>query len=156
MAKKPPETPNRRRFAAAVRACSEWARANALMIVVAINAFAGSFGHIVALAALHGQLGWHAFTTAGCFDAISIIAAEERQRDKKIHRDRVGILGFPSVVLYGSIIASLLAQLATVGPAQQNAWGWNLACTPTIALLIVLTFMEPGRNRFSEPGPVRS
>jgi hypothetical protein len=70
------------------------------MAVLAVIAGAGSFTHIRDTAAEHGQRGPMAWAVAVCIDLTCVMAARERQRDK-----RLGIavrrLSWPAVVLAG-------------------------------------------------------
>jgi hypothetical protein len=108
--------------------------------ILAGIAFAGSFGHCIALAERHGQTGWKALATAGCVDLLCVIGAEERQRDKRIgRRRRFGFATWPTVVLFFGIIATLAANVATARP---SAWGFIVAGWPALALLLAVSILE--------------
>ena len=108
--------------------------------ILAGIAFAGSFGHSTALAERYGQTGWKALATAGCVDLLCVIGAEERQRDKRIARERrFGFATWPTVVLFFGIIATLAANVAT---AQPSPWGFIVAGWPALALLLAVSILE--------------
>lgn len=116
-----------------------WLADDALAWVLAGVAFAGSYGHLVALAAAHGVHGWMAFTTAGCVDVTVAMAARERQRDKRIARERRGLVSWPVLVLAGAVVLTLASNLAR---AQHSVWGWVEAGIPALALLGAISFLE--------------
>ena len=108
--------------------------------ILAGIAFAGSFGHSTALAERYGQTGWKALATAGCVDLLCVIGAEERQRDKRIGRERrFGFATWPTVVLFFGIIATLAANVATAKP---STWGFIVAGWPALALLLAVSILE--------------
>jgi hypothetical protein len=108
--------------------------------ILAGIAFAGSYGHSTALAERYGQTGWKALATAGCVDLLCVIGAEERQRDKRIGRERrFGFATWPTVVLFFGIIATLAANVAT---AQPSPWGFIVAGWPALALLLAVSILE--------------
>ena len=53
------------------------------VLVLAVIAGAGSFTHIRDTATEHGQTGWMSWAVAVCIDLTCVMAARERQRDKK-------------------------------------------------------------------------
>jgi hypothetical protein len=122
--------------------------------VLAVIAGAGSFTHIRDTAAGHGQRGPMAWAVAACTDITCVMAARERQRDK-----RPGItarrLSWPAVVLAGGVGLSVAANLAQ---AQPDAWGQVVAAVPCAAFLVAVPMLErraarpaetagiPGRN----------
>ena len=108
--------------------------------ILAGIAFAGSFGHSTALAERYGQTGWKALATAGCVDLLCVIGAEERQRDKRIGRERrFGFATWPTVVLFFGIVATLAANVATANP---STWGFIVAGWPALVLLLAVSILE--------------
>jgi Protein of unknown function (DUF2637) len=141
-ARTPPGSPARRRLAAAVDGVP--------VAVLAAIAGAGSFTHIRDTAAEHGQRGPMAWAVAVCIDLTCVMAARERQRDK-----RLGItarrLSWPAVVLAGGAGLSLAANLAQ---AQPTAWGRITAAVPCGAFLVAVSMIERRAAR-PAPDPVR-
>ncbi|WP_440086787.1 DUF2637 domain-containing protein [Streptosporangium sp. LJ11] len=88
-----------------------------------------------------------AWAVAVCVDLTCVMAARERQRDKKNGRERSGWISWPTLVLIGGITLSLAANLAQAHP---SAWGWITAATPAGAFLIAVSMLE---RRASEPRP---
>ncbi|HEY1319008.1 MAG TPA: DUF2637 domain-containing protein, partial [Streptosporangiaceae bacterium] len=109
-----------------------------LVLILAAIAAAGSFTHIRETAAEHGQHGWIAWAVAVCIDLTCVMAARERQRDKRTGRDPRA-LSWPTVVLCGGILLSLAANLAQ---AQPTPWGWLAAATPAGAFLVAVSMLE--------------
>ncbi|SEG67657.1 Protein of unknown function [Nonomuraea solani] len=62
------------------------------ILVLAAIAGAGSFTHIRDTASQHGQTGWMSWAIAVCIDLTCVMAARERQRDKKTAKSRRGPL----------------------------------------------------------------
>ncbi|MDP9864905.1 MULTISPECIES: DUF2637 domain-containing protein [Streptosporangium] len=120
---------------------------SAPVLVLALIAGAGSFTHIRDTATEHGQSGWMAWAVAVCVDLTCVMAARERQRDRKNGRQRDGWISWPTLVLVGGITLSLAANLAQ---AEPSAWGWITAATPAGAFLIAVSMLE---RRASEPRP---
>jgi hypothetical protein len=123
------------------------------VLVLAAIAAAGSFTHIQQTAAEHGQRGWMAWATAVCIDLTCVMAARERQRDKRTRR-ATRALSWPTAVLCGGILLSLAANLAQ---AQPTLWGWLSAATPAAAFLVAVSMLERrvgAARRESSPGPV--
>ncbi|MER5426965.1 DUF2637 domain-containing protein [Streptosporangium roseum] len=120
---------------------------SAPVLILALIAGAGSFTHIRDTATEHGQSGWMAWAVAICVDLTCVMAARERQRDKKNGRRRDGWISWPTLVLIGGITLSLAANLAQ---AEPSAWGWITAATPAGAFLIAVSMLE---RRASEPRP---
>ncbi len=118
-----------------------------LILVLATIAGAGSFAHIRDTAAEHGQKGPMSWAVAVCIDLTCVLAARERQRDKRLAAaaDRVS---WPGVVLAGGVLLSLAANLAQ---AQPDAWGRITAATPCGAFLIAVSLLE---RRASHPPAV--
>ena len=115
------------------------AAADALPVtVLAVIAGAGSFTHIRDTAAQHGQTGPMSWAVAVCIDLTCVMAARERQRDK-----RPGIttrrISWPTVVLAGGVGLSLAANLAQ---AQPDAWGQIVAAVPSVAFLVAVSMIE--------------
>ncbi|MER5318027.1 DUF2637 domain-containing protein [Streptosporangium roseum] len=120
---------------------------SAPVLILALIAGAGSFTHIRDTATEHGQSGWMAWAVAVCVDLTCVMAARERQRDKKNGRERDGWISWPTLVLIGGITLSLAANLAQ---AEPSAWGWITAATPAGAFLIAVSMLE---RRATEPRP---
>ncbi|GLW12016.1 SpdA protein [Microtetraspora sp. NBRC 13810] len=120
---------------------------SAPVLILALIAGAGSFTHIRDTATEHGQDGWMAWAVAICVDLTCVMAARERQRDKKNGRERDGWISWPTLVLVGGIVLSLAANLAQ---AEPSTWGWITAATPAGAFLIAVSMLE---RRASEPRP---
>ncbi|GAA2690275.1 DUF2637 domain-containing protein [Nonomuraea recticatena] len=120
------------------------------VLVLATIAGAGSFTHIRDTAADHGQTGWMSWAVAVCIDLTCVMAARERQRDKKTDRMRRGPVSWPVLVLAGGIVLSLAANLAQ---AEPTVWGWITAATPAGAFLVAISMLE---RRASEPRPAPS
>ncbi|MDL4776355.1 DUF2637 domain-containing protein [Actinomadura xylanilytica] len=111
---------------------------SAPVVVLALIAAAGSFTHIRDTATEHGQRGWMAWAIAVCIDLTCVMAAGERQRDKRTCRD-TGRLTWPTLVLVGGILLSLAANLAQ---ADASIWGWITAGTPAGAFLVAVSMLE--------------
>ncbi|MEU7004499.1 DUF2637 domain-containing protein [Nonomuraea sp. NPDC046570] len=118
------------------------------VLVLAVIAGAGSFTHIRDTAADHGQTGWMSWAVAVCIDLTCVMAARERQRDKKTGRPRRGWMSWPVLVLAGGVVLSLAANLAQADP---TVWGWITAATPAGAFLIAVSMLE---RRAGLPAPV--
>jgi hypothetical protein len=113
--------------------------------VLASIAGAGSFTHIRDTAEQHGQHGPMAWAVAVCIDLTCVMAARERQRDKR-HGD-TRRLSWPTLVLAGGILLSLAANLAQ---AQPTTWGRIVAGTPSVAFLVAVSMLE---RRATRPAP---
>jgi hypothetical protein len=127
------------------------------VVVLASIAAAGSFTHIRDTADQHGQHGWMAWAIAVCIDLTCVMAARERQRDRRTGR-RTGPVSWPTLVLSGGVSLSLAANLAQ---AERTAWGWLTAATPAGAFLVAVSMLErrsTGRRAMAaaevEPSPV--
>ncbi|SFP00440.1 Protein of unknown function [Actinomadura madurae] len=123
------------------------------VVVLAGIAAAGSFTHIRDTATEHGQHGWMAWAIAVCIDLTCVMAAGERQRDKRTGRD-TGRLSWPTLVLIGGILLSLAANLAQADP---SVWGWITAGTPAGAFLVAVSMLErrkAGTRPAARPLPV--
>ncbi|RVX46255.1 uncharacterized protein DUF2637 [Nonomuraea polychroma] len=119
------------------------------VLVLAAIAGAGSFTHIRDTASDHGQTGWMSWAVAVCIDLTCVMAARERQRDKKTGRKRRGPISWPVLVLAGGIVLSLSANLAQADP---TGWGWITAATPAGAFLIAVSMLER-RTTGTRPEP---
>ncbi|SDM34830.1 Protein of unknown function [Nonomuraea maritima] len=119
------------------------------VLVLALIAGAGSFTHIRDTASEHGQSGWMAWAVAICIDLTCVMAARERQRDKKTGRVRRGPVSWPVLVLTGGIVLSLSANLQQADPTM---WGWITAATPAAAFLVAISMLER-RTSGPRPGP---
>ncbi|MEV0403743.1 DUF2637 domain-containing protein [Actinoallomurus sp. NPDC050550] len=108
------------------------------VVVLAGIAAAGSFTHIRDTARQHGQHGWMAWAIAVCIDLTCVMAARERQRDRRTGR-RTGPISWPSLVLAGGVVLSLAANLAQ---AEPTPWGWLTAATPAGAFLVAVSMLE--------------
>ncbi|GAA2614353.1 DUF2637 domain-containing protein [Actinomadura fulvescens] len=113
------------------------------VLVLAAIAAAGSFTHIRDTADEHGQHGWMAWAIAVCIDLTCVMAARERQRDKRLERETAR-LSWPTLVLVGGILLSLAANLAQANP---TAWGWITAATPAGAFLVAVSMLERRSTR---------
>ncbi|MEU1736075.1 DUF2637 domain-containing protein [Streptosporangium sp. NPDC020145] len=121
------------------------------VLILALIAGAGSFTHIRDTATEHGQSGPMAWAVAVCVDLTCVMAARERQRDKKNGRERDGWISWPTLVLVGGIVLSLAANLAQ---AEPSAWGWITAATPAGAFLIAVSMLERRATELRpEPSP---
>ncbi|MCG5220419.1 DUF2637 domain-containing protein [Streptosporangium soli] len=120
---------------------------SAPVVILALIAGAGSFTHIRDTATEHGQDGWMAWAVAVCVDLTCVMAARERQRDKKNGRERSGWISWPTLVLVGGVALSLAANLAQADPSP---WGWITAATPAGAFLIAVSMLE---RRATDPRP---
>jgi len=124
------------------------AAADALPVtVLAVIAGAGSFTHIRDTAAEHGQRGPMAWAVAVCIDLTCVMAARERQRDKRasITTRR---LSWPTIVLTGGVGLSLAANLAQ---AQPTIWGQVMAAVPPGAFLVAVSMIERRAARRPRP-----
>src|SRR5262245_13483323 len=108
------------------------------VLILAVIAAAGSFTHIRQTAADHGQHGWMSWAVAVCIDLTCVMAARERQRDKRTRRTGRA-LSWPTSVLCGGIMLSLAANLAR---AEPTVWGWLSAATPAGAFLVAVSMLE--------------
>ncbi|MEV6041553.1 DUF2637 domain-containing protein [Nonomuraea sp. NPDC052116] len=122
-----------------MRHIAAWLLNTGPVLVLALIAGAGSFTHIRDTASQHGQTGWMSWAIAVCIDLTCVMAARERQRDKKTGRQRRGLISWPVLVLTGGIILSLAANLAQATP---TAWGWITAATPAGAFLVAVSMLE--------------
>ena len=132
------------------------------VVLLAGIAGAGSFTHIRETAARHGQHGPMSWAIAVSVDLTCVMAARERQRDRRlaIPARRVS---WPALVLAGGVLLSLAANLAQ---AQPTAWGQVMAATPCAAFLVAVAMLErraahstraaqlpvPGQDGPSPPG----
>ncbi len=133
-----------------MRRLAHWLIDTGPVLVLALIAGAGSFTHIRDTASEHGQSGWMAWAVAVCVDLTCVMAARERQRDKKTGRHRRGPISWPVLVLTGGIVLSLAANLQQADPTM---WGWITAATPAAAFLVAVSMLE---RRTSGPHPVQS
>ncbi|MCG5215449.1 DUF2637 domain-containing protein [Streptosporangium soli] len=124
-----------------------WLLDSGPVLVLAAIAGAGSFTHIRDTAAEHGQTGWMAWAIAVCVDLTCVMAARERQRDRKTARSWNGPVSWPTLVLAAGVVLSLAANLNQADP---SAWGWITAATPAGAFLIAISMLE---RRASAPRP---
>jgi hypothetical protein len=117
------------------------------VLVLAAIAGAGSFTHIRDTAEQHGQHGPMAWAVAVCIDLTCVMAARERQRDKRLGGTRR--LSWPTLVLAGGILLSLAANLAQ---SQPTPWGRVVAGTPSASFLVAVSMLERRATR-TAPGP---
>lgn len=68
---------------------------NGPVVILAVIAAVGSFDHISHLAARYGQTGWRSWAVAVCIDLMCVMAARERQRDKRLGRRPRGPVSGP-------------------------------------------------------------
>ncbi|MEU8102215.1 DUF2637 domain-containing protein [Nonomuraea muscovyensis] len=122
-----------------MRRITNWCLDTGPVLVLAAIAGAGSFTHIRDTATEHGQTGWMSWAIAVCIDLTCVMAARERQRDKKTGRQRRGPVSWPVLVLTGGIALSLAANLQQADP---TVWGWITAATPASAFLIAVSMLE--------------
>jgi hypothetical protein len=115
---------------------------SAPVLVLASIAGAGSFTHIRDTATQHGQHGPMAWAVAVCIDLTCVMAARERQRDKR-HGD-TRRASWPTLVLAGGILLSLAANLAQ---AQPTTWGRIVAATPPASFLVAVSMLERRAGR---------
>jgi hypothetical protein len=120
------------------------------VVVLASIAAAGSFTHIRDTADQHGQHGWMAWAIAVCIDLTCVMAARERQRDRRTAR-RTGPVSWPTLVLSGGVSLSLAANLAQ---AERTTWGWLTAATPAGAFLVAVSMLERRSSDRRTAGPV--
>ncbi|MEU8394068.1 DUF2637 domain-containing protein [Nonomuraea sp. NPDC048892] len=133
-----------------MRRITAWLLDTGPVLVLALIAGAGSFTHIRDTASEHGQTGWMSWAIAICIDLTCVMAARERQRDKKTHRARRGPISWPVLVLTGGIILSLAANLAQATP---TVWGWITAATPAGAFLVAVSMLERRATTVSTDAP---
>jgi hypothetical protein len=119
------------------------------VLILAAIAGAGSFVHIRDTAAQHGQHGPMAWAIAVCIDLTCVMAARERQRDKRTGR-ATRRLSWPVLVLAGGVLLSLAANL---DQAQPTTWGRITAATPAAAFLVAVSMLE--RRTTHQPAPAR-
>ena len=117
------------------------------VLILAAIAGAGSFVHIRDTAAQHGQHGPMAWAIAVCIDLTCVMAARERQRDKRTGR-ATRRLSWPVLVLTGGVLLSLAANL---DQAQPTTWGRITAATPAAAFLVAVSMLE--RRTTHQPSP---
>ncbi|MFC6086798.1 DUF2637 domain-containing protein [Sphaerisporangium aureirubrum] len=132
-----------------MRRFAGWLADSGPVIILAAIAGAGSFTHIRDTATAHGQHGPMAWAIAVCVDLTCVMAARERQRDKKTRRPRTGWASWPTLVLAGGVVLSLAANLHQ---AQPTAWGWIMAATPAGAFLVAVSMLER-RSSATRPAP---
>ena len=116
--------------------------------VLAGIAGAGSFTHIRDTANEHGQHGPMAWAIAVCIDLTCVMAARERQRDRRTGRTTRRV-SWPALVLAGGVLLSLAANLAQ---AEPTVWGWLTAATPAGAFLVAVSMLER-RSTGRRPAP---
>jgi hypothetical protein len=126
-----------------MRRLARWLLDSGPVLVLAVIAGAGSFTHIRDTAHDNGQTGPMSWAIAVCVDLTCVMAARERQRDKKTGRVRRGPVSWPTLVLTGGIMLSLAANLHQAAP---TAWGWITAATPAAAFLIAVSMLERRAN----------
>lgn len=130
-----------------MRRLASWMLDSGPVLVLALIAGAGSFSHVRETAIEHGQTGPMAWAVAVCVDLTCVMAARERQRDKKTGRERNGRLSWPTLVLVAGIVLSLAANLHQ---AESSVWGWITAATPAATFLVAVSMLE---RRATSPRP---
>ncbi|WP_285777800.1 DUF2637 domain-containing protein [Microtetraspora sp. NBRC 13810] len=130
-----------------MRRLAAWLLDSGPVLLLALIAGAGSFTHIRDTAIEHGQTGWMSWAIAVCVDLTCVMAARERQRDKKTGRERTGPTSWPTLVLIAGITLSLAANLHQ---AEPTTWGWITAAIPAAAFLIAVSMLE---RRGADPRP---
>jgi uncharacterized membrane protein (UPF0136 family) len=124
-------------------------RENAPVITLTGVAFGASYGHIAKLCGDYGPHGWVQYATAACVDLLCIIGAEERQRDKRIGRERKwGFVSWPTLVLVAGILVTLAANIAT---AEPHVFGYCVAAWPAGALLLAVSVLERRTSHAAVP-----
>jgi hypothetical protein len=124
-------------------------RENVPVMALTGVAFGASYGHIAKLCGDYGPHGWVQYATAGCVDLLCIIGAEERQRDKRIGRDRSwGFLSWPTLVLIVGILVTLAANVAT---ADRDPFGYCVSAWPAGALLLAVSILERRTSHATVP-----
>jgi hypothetical protein len=103
-------------------------------------AFSASFGHLSELTGKYGPGGWVHWAAAGTVDLLVVIAAEERQRDKRIGRRRKGWASWPTVVLAFGIFVTLVANVETA--VSHTFWGYAVSGWPAAAMLLAVSIFE--------------
>jgi hypothetical protein len=78
------------------------------------------------------------WAVAVCIDLTCVMAARERQRDKRLAVP-ARRLSWPTLVLAGGVGLSLAANLAQ---AQPTAWGQVVAAVPCAAFLVAVSMIE--------------
>nr|WP_285585329.1 DUF2637 domain-containing protein [Herbidospora sp. NBRC 101105] len=129
---------------------ARWLLDSGPVVVLALIAGAGSFSHIRRTALENGQTGWMAWAIAICIDLTCVMAARERQRDKRTGRTATGRVSWPVVVMTGGITLSLAANLHQAYP---TVWGWLTAATPAVAFLIAVSMLERRASGTAAPAP---
>ncbi|GAA1290345.1 SpdA protein [Planotetraspora silvatica] len=122
-----------------MRRLASWLLDTGPVLILAAIAGAGSFTHIRDTATDHGQTGWMSWAVAVCVDLTCVMAARERQRDKKTGRKRTGLTSWPTLVLVAGIVLSLAANLQQ---AEPTIWGRLTAAVPASAFLIAVSMLE--------------
>ncbi|GAA4597971.1 DUF2637 domain-containing protein [Planotetraspora phitsanulokensis] len=122
-----------------MRRLASWLLDTGPVLILAAIAGAGSFTHIRDTATDHGQTGWMSWAVAVCVDLTCVMAARERQRDKKTGRRRTGLTSWPTLVLIAGIVLSLAANLQQ---AEPTIWGRLTAAVPAGAFLIAVSMLE--------------
>jgi hypothetical protein len=91
------------------------------------------------------------WAVAVCIDLTCVLAARERQRDKRLPAAATRQVSWPGQVLAGGVLLSLAANLAQ---AQPTAWGRITAATPCGAFLIAVSLL--GRRASHQPAAGRA
>jgi Protein of unknown function (DUF2637) len=133
---------------ATVRRCAVRVLDSAPVLVLAAIAGARSFAHIRDTAAEHGQHGPMAWAIAVCVDLTCVMAARERQRDKRTGRAARHV-SWPTLVLTGGVLLSLAANL---DQAQPSTWGRITAATPAAAFLVAVSMLERRTTHHPQTG----
>jgi hypothetical protein len=124
-----------------------WCRGPILIAGVAIDAFAGSYGHMLDLSGRYGQLGWHAYSNAALADTLCIIGAEWYRREKRRYQECPGSkrrIGYPAFIFINGVLASIYGNWETAyGPVVNHLF----AVWPSYVLLIILGLIEMDGNR---------
>jgi hypothetical protein len=108
------------------------------VVLLAGIAGTGSFTHIRDTAARNGQHGPMSWAIAVSVDLTCVMAAWERQRDKRLAIP-VRRLSWPVLVLAGGVLLRLSVNLAQ---AQPTAWGQVMAAVPCAAFLVAVSMLE--------------
>lgn len=107
----------------------------AIMLTLGTIAAAGSYTHIRATAAHHGQAGWISYAIAATVDLLALGSGLEIRRRHRHH----AAARWPWCTLLMGVAMTLGANLATADP---SAWGAVMAVWPALAFLAAVLLIE--------------